>query len=334
MSTFVVTGGGGFLGSALCIALRGSGHEVRSLARGDYPGLRARGVDTMRADLAEAPERWAECLSGADGVFHVAAKVDLWGNYADFERTNVRGTKNVIEQARRHGVRRLVFTSSPSVVANGCDLCGVDESQPYPESYDAFYPQTKALAEQFVLRANDAELFTCALRPHLIWGPGDTNLLPRLITRARAGRLFQIGDGANLVDTCFIDDCVRAHRLAMEALERNTSARGKAYFVSQGEPVPMWTIVNDMLRRSGVAPVRRRIPLAVALGLAGTQELLARLSPWPFEPSMTRFLVKELATSHYFNISRARNLLGYEPQYTIAQALDLTFATREHRGAV
>jgi len=201
--TVLVTGGGGFLGGAIVRQLLARGTEVRSFARGDYPGLRERGVDVRRGDLADA-EQVLSAVEGCDAILHVAARAGVWGTWKQFWLPNVLGTRHIIEAARHHGVGRLVYTSSPSVVHGKGGIEGGDESLPYPPSYLANYPATKAEAERMVLAANDPELSTVALRPHLIWGPGDPQFLPRLVERSRAGKLAFVGDGNNRIDTTFI----------------------------------------------------------------------------------------------------------------------------------
>lgn len=321
--TYIVSGGGGFVGRALARRLVGEGHRVVTLARSAYPELAQDGIEHHQVDLSSPPEMWRHLCRGADGFFHVAAKVDMWGRYEDFFAANVIATRNVLAVCRSEGIRKLVFTSSPSVVADGTDLCGVDESYPYPNHHDAFYPETKALAEREVLAATD--LWAVALRPHLIWGPGDTNLIPTILERARAGRLVRIGAGTNRVDITFIDDCVEAHLRALQALESNPACRGRAYFISQGEPVELWSWVNEVLVANALPPVTRRIPRRVAAAIATVAEFIARRTPGGREPFLTRFLVAEMATSHYFDITAARSLLGYVPRYTVAEGMRRTF---------
>ncbi|MFM1848136.1 MAG: hypothetical protein RL417_1610 [Pseudomonadota bacterium] len=323
--TYVISGGGGFVGKALALRLRRENHRVITLARSDYPELRAAGIEHHQVDLSSPPQGWGELCRGADGFFHVAAKVDMWGRYEDFFRINVTGTRNVIAVCRAEGIRKLVYTSSPSVVADGTDLNGVDEGYPYPRHHEAYYPATKAIAEREVLGAPD--LWTAALRPHLIWGPGDTNLLPTIIERAKAGRLVRIGDGRNRVDTTYIEDCVEAHVCAMSALEGNPAARGRAYFISQGKPVELWRWVDEILAASGLPPLQKTVSRRVAHGLAMVSELLARLDPRGREPFLTKFLVSEMATSHYFDISAARKFLGFIPRFTVAEGMAQTFGT-------
>lgn len=334
MSTkrYVITAGGGFVGKALGRALRAHGHQVVSLARGSYPDLAALGIETHKVDISADPSRWQALFEGADGVFHTAAKVDMWGAYEDFFATNVLGTRNIISACRAAGVQNLVFTSSPSVIHDGTDLVGVDESYPYPKHFDGVYPQTKAQAEQEVLAAsNGTTLKTVALRPHLIWGPNDTNLIPTILERARAGRLTRIGAGENMIDVTFIDDCVDAHLLAMAALEEGrTSAFGKAYFITQGDPVNMWQWIDDVLRAHGLAPVSRSISKGIATALAVIMEGVARglkLFGIRTTPLLTRFLVSEMSTHHYFSIDAARRDLGYGSTRTVQERMRETFGS-------
>lgn len=321
----VVTGGGGFVGRALIERLLAKGYQIKSISRGSYPFLAEIGVESVQLDLSQGGEALDRALRGADVVFHVAAKVDMWGSYEDFYRVNVVGTQNVIRSCQSEGVKRLIYTSSPSVVAGdaGEDLCGVNENRDYPPKHLAFYPKTKALAEQAVLAANGVDgLATLSLRPHLIWGPGDVNLIPTVIERARAGKLLRIGDGENLSDFTYIDECVDAHLCALEALDANPDSRGKAYFISQGDPVKLWWWVDQILVRAGLPRVSRSLPYPLADLIARVAEFFARALRSKREPLLTRFLVKEMATSHYFDISRARSLLGYSPRFTTAQRLE------------
>jgi len=318
----LVTGGGGFLGQAIVRGLLQRGAEVRSFSRHAHDALSSLGVDPVQGDLADA-DSVSSAVQGCEVVFHVAAKPGIWGDYEEYHRPNVIGTRNVIAACRRHGVRRLVYTSSPSVVFDGRDMAGVDESVPYPAGFGAHYPRTKALAEQLVREANDAQLATVSLRPHLIWGPGDNHLLPRLVARARAGQLARIGSRPNPIDTVYVDNAADAHLLAADRLSPGSPVAGKVYFISQGEPVPMWEMVNRLLLAAGAPPVTRTVPVWLALTLACVFEAASKIAGSSAEPRLTRFVVHELSTAHWFDISAARRDFGYAPRISIAEGLAL-----------
>ncbi|TWT41874.1 3 beta-hydroxysteroid dehydrogenase/Delta 5--_4-isomerase [Phycisphaerae bacterium RAS1] len=326
----LVTGGGGFLGRAIVERLIAARARVSILARQNYPELRAMGAVQWRADLRDATAV-AEAVAGCDTVFHVAARAGVWGSYRDFFEPNVIGTRNVLRACREGGVARLVYTSSPSVVFDGRDMCGVDESSPYPLRHHSHYSATKAVAEQEVLAASGPSLRTIALRPHLVWGPRDNHIVPRLIARARAGKLRRVGDGKNRVDTTYIDNAADAHILAAAALDTNPRAAGRAYFISNGEPRPLWDIVNAILATAGLPPVTRGISRGMACLLGGLMEVAYGVVRSTREPPMTRFVANELATSHWFDLSAARRELGYEPHVSIDEGLKrltLWFGTR------
>ena len=316
----LVTGGGGFLGTAVIRLLRQRGLSVRSLARRSYRQLRALDVEQAEGDVAD-PEAVACAAQGCDTVFHTAAKAGIWGPEWEYHQTNVQGTQNVIAACRAAGSRRIIFTSSPSVVFNGRDLEGVDEAAPYSSRFEAAYPKTKALAEQCVLQANSPELATLSLRPHLIWGPGDNNLLPRILARARSGRLRRIGRGNPLIDPIYIDNAAEAHLLAADRLEPGSPIAGKTYFITQGETIPLWDMIDRLLGAAKMGPVRRSISRPLALAAAGLLEAAYRLTGRRDEPPMTRFLARQLSTTHWFNIDAARRDLGYEPRVGIAEGL-------------
>ncbi len=317
----LVTGGGGFLGKAIVKLLRERGDEVRSFSRNPHPALTEMGVEHCRGELADAGavKRAAE---GCDIVFHVAAKAGVWGPYEEFYRANVLGTKHVIEACRLHGIKRLVHTSSPSVVFDGSDMEGVDESVPYPEHFEAFYPQTKAEAEQLVLQANDQTLATVALRPHLIWGPEDNHLVPRILERGAKGALRKLGTRECLVDTVYIDNAALAHLQAADHLDVGSVVAGKAYFISQGEPLPIWDVVNRILDAGGLPPVTRTLSPALAYTIGVILEKVYGLIKLKGEPRMTRFVARELSTSHWFDLSAARNDFGYQPEVTFDEGLE------------
>jgi len=316
----LVTGGGGFLGRAVVERLLARGVPVASFARGPYPELAAEGVETLRGDLADPAAVRAAC-AGRTVVFHVAAKAGFWGPREEFVRANVLGTRHVIEACRAAGVSRLVYTSTPSVVFAGADLCGVDESAPYPAHYEAAYPETKALAEQLVLGANGPRLATVSLRPHLIWGPGDPHFVPRIVARARSGRLRIVGDGRNEADFVYVDDAAEAHLCAAERLAPGARVAGRSYFLSAGKPVRVWEMVNHLLAAAELPPLTRRVPARIALAVAAALETLHRTLRLRGEPLLTRFLLRELVTSHWFDTSAARRDLGWEPRVDLDEGL-------------
>lgn len=318
----LVTGGGGFLGGAICKALLAQGHEVVSLQRSPAPELDALGVHVRRGDIGDAPTV-VQAASGCELIFHVAAKAGHWGTWADYHRANVEGTRNVLAACARHGIGRLVYTSTPSVVHAGGDLEGVDERQPLAEHFHAHYPATKAIAETDVRNANGPALATVALRPHLIWGPGDNHLLPRIIARARAGRLRFIGAPGKRIDTTYIDNAVDAHLRAAEALHPGAALAGKAYFISNGEPIPTEDMINRLLAAAGIAPVHARMPYPLAYAVGALMELAWGGLRLRGEPLMTRFLAKQLSTAHWYDISAAQRDFGYRPQVTLEQGLAL-----------
>lgn len=319
--TTLVTGGGGFLGSAIAGMLRRRGQPVRSMARRWYPELDAIGVEQHQGDLCD-PGAVSRAVEGCDTVFHVAAKAGIWGPYLEYYQTNVVGTENVIAACRRHGVRRLIYTGSPSVVFTGRDLEGVDDSTPYADRYDAAYPATKAIAEKLVLSNNDDRMATLALRPHLIWGPGDNNILPRVYDRARARRLFRIGNRNPLIDMTYIDNAALAHVMAADRLGPRSRISGRAYFIAQGQPVPLWDMVNRFLAIAGLPPVTKAVPRSVAIAAGAVLETVYTLFRLPGEPRMTRFLARELSTAHWYNLDAARRDLGYSPTVGIEEGLE------------
>ena len=339
-SSVLVTGGTGFLGRRLVERLLAAGRSVAVLARTPAPDLERRGVRFIRAALDDAPAVRAAC-AGIETVFHVAARVGVWGRYDDFFRTNVLGTRALLEGCRAHGVRRLVYTSTPSVVYNGRDLAGADESLPLTTACPSPYPLTKAIAEREALAANSSALRTIALRPHLIFGPGDPHLVPRLLARARSGRLRIIGSRRNRVDLTPVENVVDAHLLAERALSDchtlydkprepvpghghtlsdSRAAAGRAFFITNGEPVVLWDWINALLSALGERPVARRVSLPVASALGAACEVAWRLLPLRGEPPLTRFVAAELAKDHWFDITAARRDLGYAPRLSLAEA--------------
>jgi nucleoside-diphosphate-sugar epimerase len=315
----LVTGGGGFLGYAMCERLRAQGDRVTSFSRNRYPALDRLGVAQIQGDLQDA-EAVNHACRDVEVVFHAAAKAGVWGRYEDYFSVNVTGTRNVLAACRKNRVPRLVYTSSPSVVFDGKDMAGADESAPYPVRFHAAYPETKAAAEKEVVAAGrQAAPMTITIRPHLIWGPRDNHLVPGIIERAH--RLKRIGPGDNRVDTIYIDNAALAHVLAADRLADAPELSGRVYFVSQDAPTPVWDMVDRILHAAGKPPVKGSIsfPSAWAAGLV--LETIYRLFRLKGEPPMTRFVARELSTAHWFDISAAKRDLGYRPEVSIEEGL-------------
>ena len=317
----LVTGAGGFLGKYICQQLVARGSQVRGLCRGDYPELERRGVEIVRADVRDAAAVRAACRD-IDTVFHVAAVAGIWGPWEHYYGINTQGTLNVVVACRAQNVGRLVFTSSPSVTFDGSAQEGIDETAPYPSRWLCHYSHTKALAEQAVLAANGPSLATCALRPHLVWGPGDPHLVPRLIERARSGQLRRVGDGTNRIDIVFVENAAAAHLQVADALRAGSAVAGRAYFISQGEPVNCWNWIDSLLALADLPPVKKSISLPAAWAAGALLETVYKALGRQSEPRMTRFLAAQLGKSHYFDISRSRHDFGYHPVVSTAEGME------------
>jgi len=317
----LVIGGGGFVGSAIVRQLVDKGVEVAVSGRNHYPHLEKLDVRQFQIDIQDS-DLLIRAMQGYDTVFHVAAKAGIWGAKDEFEQANVAGTRNVLGACFASGVENLIYTSTPSVVFNRSDLKGVDETTPYAERFLCYYASSKAVAEQMVLLANSEVLKTCAIRPHLVWGPGDPHLIPRLVERGKRRQLKIIGNGRNMVDISYIDNVADAHILAAKNLNSSATAAGNAYFISQGEPVNLWHWINDLFGRLGIEPVKKKIGFRTAYAV-GT--LLEGIYLWfgrEKEPQMTRFLAEQLAKSHWFSIDRAKRDLGYVPRVSTSEGLE------------
>jgi nucleoside-diphosphate-sugar epimerase len=324
----LVTGANGFLGQYIVEQLLARGDRVRAFSRRRSAELDALGVETLLGDVRDRSATIAAC-QGVDTVFHTAAVAGIWGPWKLYYETNTLGTRNLIDGCLRHAVPRLVYTSSPSVTFDGREQCGIDETAPYSTRWLCHYPHTKALAEQEVLAANGREgVLTCALRPHLIWGPRDRHLLPRVIERARRGQLVRVGDGKNLIDTVYVENAALAHLLAADRLVSDSPVPGSAYFISQGEPVNCWRWIDEVLALAGLAPVRRAISTSAAYYVGAALETMHVLLRRRGEPRMTRFLALQLGRSHYFNIDRARRDFGYHAPICTAEGMQRYFGRR------
>ncbi len=318
----LVTGGGGFLGQALCRGLVARGYEVASFNRGHYPELDVLGVRQIQGDLADA-DAVLRAAHGMETIFHNAAKAGAWGSYDSYHRANVVGTANVLAACRVHGIGRLVYTSTPSVTHRATHPVegGTADTVPYGDGFKAPYATTKKIAEQAVLAANGPALSTVALRPRLIWGPGDQQLLPRLAERANAGRLRFVGTGDNVIDTTYIDNAAQAHFDAFDHLAPGAACAGQAYFISNGEPKPVREIVNALLKAAGAPQVHKTIPFRAAYAIGAICETAWPLLRLSGEPPMTRFLAEQLSTTHWYSMAPAQRDFGYVPQVSIEEGL-------------
>lgn len=316
----LVTGGGGFLGSAICRQLLTRGDQVIAYQRSAADELGKLGAKIIRANITDAGSLNA-ATKGVDAVIHTAAKAGLSVHYDDYFAPNVTGTQNVLDACRRNGISKLVFTSSPSVTHSDTDIEGGDESLPYPDTYNSPYPQTKALAEQLVMAANGPELHTVSLRPHLIWGPGDNHLLPKLLERARHGKLKLPGPD-KLIDNTYIDNAARAHLLALDKLETHAgTVGGKTYFISNDEPLAQGRIIGSLLEAAGVTVDIQPISPRLAIAAGTLFETGWRLFGLRSDPPLTRWSAEHLATAHWYDISAAKRDLGYRPEVTIQEGL-------------
>lgn len=320
----LVTGAGGFLGGYIARDLINRGYTVFSFSRGSYPKLKEMGVTELRGDLSNYNDV-EEAFKGMDAVIHTASMVGMNGSYNDFYRTNVTGTENVIKACHANRISRLVYTSTPSVVFGNESICGASESIEYPEKYLSMYAETKAIAEKILLMSNCGSLATVAIRPHLIFGPGDLNLVPRVIEAAKKNKLKIIGDGNNLVDVTYVENASLVHVLALEKLHPEAAIAGKAYFLGQG-PVKLWDFTNDILKRSGLPPVTAKISFKAAYFIGLIIEMVLKLlGKTNVHPPMTRFIALQLGKSHYYDHTNIERDLNYKPLYTIDQGLDKLF---------
>lgn len=316
----LVTGGGGFLGGAILQQLAGKATVRRSFSRGRYPELAAQGIDHFQGSLSDY-DAVDKAVAGMDVVYHTAALPGAWGSFDSYFQANVIGSRHILRAAQAHGVKAIVYTSTPSVVHADEGIRGADESLPLSTHFLAHYPHTKAIAEQEMLAASSGALRICALRPHLIWGPGDRHLTPRLIARAEQGRLRMIGPPSPVVDSCYIDDAARAHILAAEDLVDVGRSAGRAYFISQGEPWPIDELTRSILDAVGVKWSPRYVSRRTALFVGQLCEWAYRILRIRREPPMTRFIASQLSTDHWYNISAAKRDFGFEPTGSIKERL-------------
>ncbi len=322
----LVTGGGGFLGRRIVELLLERGDEVSFLARGHYPEVEALGAHGIQADLCDA-EAVRSAVHGMDAIIHVAAKAGFYGPVEDYRAINVDGTRNLIDAAEQHDVGKLVYTSTPSVVGYAHECENAPQDTPYAEEHWSPYPETKAEAERMVLAANSEHLATTALRPHLIFGPRDNNLLPRVVDRAKSGKLPIIGDGANKVDMTYVDNAAWAHLDALDALTgADAPNAGKAYFISNDEPVQLWDWLDSFLGDLDIPPIKRKVSLRTATILGNVLEWTHKTFKLKGEPRMTKFVAAGLARSHWYDMQPAKDDFGYHVRVPMDQGTKKTVA--------
>ncbi|MBI4041753.1 MAG: NAD-dependent epimerase/dehydratase family protein [Deltaproteobacteria bacterium] len=317
----LVTGGGGFLGRYIVEQLLAQQAQVRILARGHYPDLVQQGVECIQGSILD-PRTVDRACHDIDTVFHCAAKVGVWGPFKDFYETNVIGTQNILHSCQAFHIRRFIYSSSSSVTYEGKDQIMADETLPYPKTFLSPYSQTKAHAEQLVLSANGKNnVLTCALRPHLIWGPRDTYIIPRLLTQAQKRKLRIIGDGKNLTDITYVENAARAHLLAAEALKSGSPVPGNTYFITQGKPVVLWEWVNELLKLFDLPIVTKHLSANMAYALGVGFEKMYALLHLHTDPPLTRLIAKQLSTTHTYSIQKAKDHFGYDPIISTAEGM-------------
>lgn len=315
MTRVLVTGASGMLGRAVAERLVADGHHVRALQRSPS---RVDGADDVAGSVTD-PDVVRAALDGREAVVHLAAKVTITGPYAEFEAVNVGGTRLLLDEAAVAGVGRFVHVSSPSVAHLGRSLAGAGAGPADPVHARGHYARTKAAAELLALAAHDpGGLRVIVVRPHVVWGPGDTQLVGRIVDRARAGRLPLLGQGAALIDTTYVDNAVDA---LVAALHAGAAAYGEPYVVTNGEPRPVVELLAGICTACGVPVPRRRVPASVARGAGSVLDAAWRTLPLPGEPPLTRFVAEQLSTAHWFDQRRTREALGWAPAVSLDEGL-------------
>ena len=320
MKTALVTGGGGFVGRKIVSMLLQKGVHCKVVGRNPYPDLEKSGVECLVGNIGDGALIQKACKN-VDTVFHVAALAGIWGKWEQYYQTNVLGTRNVISACQSNQVENLVYTSTPSVVFNQVDIENGDETMPYASRYLCHYARSKVIAEKEVFKAVEQGLKGCAIRPHLIWGPEDPHLIPRLIERGRARKLKIVGDGTNKVDISYVDNVAHLHILAAENLSKSGSAKGQAYFIGDEQPVNLWNWINELFKRLDIPVIEKKIPEKLAYTAGTILEGIYKLTGTEKEPPMTRFVAEQLSKSHYFSHDKAIKELQYKPLVSAEQGM-------------
>lgn len=318
-----ITGGGGFLGTYIVQKLVKRGYSVTNFSRSRYPHLENIGVHCVQGDLNNVDELVA-AMKGHEVCFHVASKVAMWGKKEDFLRTNYKGTQNVIHACKKNSINKLIYTSTPSVVFGEHGFEGESEELPYPKKSYSRYGMSKAMAEKLVLESANDDFFTVALRPHLVFGPGDQNLIPRLVESARKKKLKMIGNGENKVDVLYVENAADAHICALDKMLTHPKLiSGQAFFLGQG-PVKLWEFINKILIHYGIDPIDKsnKLSTRLAFTIGKCFEALSSLfGLYNWNPPMTRFVALQLGEHHYYDHSKAEKLLEWKPKVDLDEAL-------------
>ena len=327
----LITGAGGFIGTALSQRLREKSYTITSISRGFYPHLEEMGIQQIQFDLTSNPINLHQRLrevhlqNPIQAVFHVASKVAMWGVWEDFYASNVLATENLVKVCKELQISKLVYTSTPSVVYNGASFEQGDETLSYTRSKESYYAYSKAIAEKYILTKNSTTFKTLAIRPHLVFGKGDLNLIPAILKKAKENKLKIIGNGKNLVDVSYIDNVVDAHELALEALNNNKPIGGDAFFIGQG-PVNLWDFINKVLSYNNIPKVESTVSYRFVFFLSYIFEFVFKLFRiTKIDPPSTRFVVNQLSKDHYFSHQKAKELLGWEPKVDIDEGLRRLF---------
>ena len=302
------------------------------VARGDYPELVSLGAALVRADITDLPAL-TEAATGCGIAFHTAAKAGVWGSYESYYKPNVVGTEMLIAACLAVRVPKLVFTGSPSVVFDGRDQANGTSALPYATPPSSHYSATKAAAERLVLKANSKQLATVSLRPHLIYGPGDPHLVPRVIDRASKGRLALVGDGSNRVSLTYIDNAAAAHLQAADRLSFNAACAGRAYFINDPEPVVFGAWLSALVAGLGLPAIKRRLSIPTAVRIGGALEFAWSLLRLSGEPPLTRSVAKNLGISHWYSIDEAVRDFGYAPPVKAGDGFERTVEWFRSRAA-
>ena len=317
----LVTGGSSLIGAGVAAALAERGDEVVVQQRSRSDALAALDLRQELGDIRD-PDAVRSAAEGCEAIVHLAAKVGVVGQWEDYRSINVDGTRNVLAAARRLGIGQVVHVSSPSVAHGGEPIIGGAAAAPVLGRRHAWYPESKAMAEIDALAAADADLGVVAVRPHLVWGPGDTQLVGRIVERARTGRLALVGGGRALVDTTYIDNAVDALVAALDAVGPGAPCSGRAYVVSNGEPRTIRELVEGICRAAGVPFEPKTVSLRVGRSLGSVVERAWPLLGRSDEPPLTRFLAEQLGTAHWFDPRPARDDLGWMPSVSIDDGLE------------